>query len=132
MVVTTVVGGVVCAALVGVGVAAALWGGGWVWPATARDISSAVVGLVGGAPAAGYPPGLHARVAGPVPTYLLVALSELLLCVGCLLGARLLRHRLGLGGQKTGFATRAQARRALGTGALRAARPVIRPDLTRR
>ena len=128
VVATVALSAVTCAALAGVGIAAAWWGSGWVWPASARDIGPVVMGLLQGRPGDGYSAPSAEQLASPGPTYVLVASVEALLLVGAgLVGAGLRRH-LGLG-QRRGMATRAQAEEALGVSRLRAARSVIRPDL---
>ncbi len=69
------------AALAGLGAAAALAGGGWVWPHGNDTIGSVLGGLLTGHPGRGLPPELAARVPGPVPVYSGVAVAELAMVV---------------------------------------------------
>ncbi|SDG20123.1 hypothetical protein [Klenkia brasiliensis] len=128
--ITVVLSVVAGGALVGVGLAAAIWGDGWVWPATAGDIPPAVAGLVEGHPGAAYPETQVARMAGPTPTYVVVITCEAVLIVA---GALLVSAVVGRSrAARNGMATRRQAEQALGVSGLRAARQVIRPDLHHR
>lgn len=125
-----VFGATVSVALAAVGIAAAVWGQGWVWPARAADVGQAVVGLLDGRPGAGYSAGQVAQLARPAPTYAVIAVGEVLLTVAAVSASVAVRDRLRAG--KSGMATRRQAEDALGVSRLRAARPVIRPDLDSR
>ncbi|GHE06908.1 conjugal transfer protein [Klenkia taihuensis] len=125
-----VLGAMASVALAAVGIAASLWGHGWVWPAQAADVGPVVVGLIRGRLGAGYSAGQVAQLAGPVPTYVVIAVGEVLLTVAAVSASLAVRDRLRAG--KTGMATRRQAEDALGVSRLRAARAVIRPDLDSR
>lgn len=128
--ITVVLCVVASAALVGVGVAAALWGDGWVWPATAADIAPAVAGLVEGRLGAAYTEAQVTRMAGHTPTYAAVITCEAVLIVA---GALVVSAVVGRSrAARSGMATRRQAEQALGVSGLRAAGSVIRPDLHRR
>ena len=125
--ITIVLSVVAGAALVGVGAAAAIWGDGWVWPATAGDVGPAVVGLVEGRPGAAYPETQVARMAGLAPTYALVITCEaVLIAAGVVVVSAVIERSRAA---RSGMATGRQAEQALGVSGLRAAGPVIRPDL---
>ena len=113
------------AALTGLGLASAWWGGGWVWPQDATTMSQAVDGLLRGEPGRGLPPDQASRVAGPVPAYACVLLAEVtLLAVVVLAGVCVSRYRP----RASGMASRRETSRALGVRQLHEARTVIRPD----
>lgn len=118
----------VMAALLGLGLAAAFWGDGWVWPAATESVTAVVGGLLTGRPGRGLPPAELIRVAGPLATYACVGVAEVALFASAVLGGVLARRRFGTNGARGGFATRAEATRALGVRQLRDARAVIRPD----
>ena len=117
------------AALTGLGAAAALFGGGWVWPRGAATIGRVLAGLLTGHPGRGHEPALTGKVPGHLAVYGCVAATELALLglatVGAVLGWRY--HRPGDG--RRGMATRAEAAQVLGLTRLRHARTIIRPDL---
>ena len=116
------------AALVGLGLASALWGGGWVWPDGSETASRVLGGLLSGDPGRGLSPDQQGRAAGSIPVYACVTAAELLLLTvgvtAAVLGARHRRPRDAHGG----MATRREAEEALGLRQLRAGRAVIRPD----
>ena len=119
---------VALAALTGLGIASALFGGGWVWPHGTGTIAGVLGGLLYGHPGRGLPPDLLHRVPGPVPVYVCVAISELsLLATAVLAGVLIARYRRP-GDARGGMATSSEAQQALGRGQLRAARVIIRPD----
>lgn len=60
------------------GLASALFGGGWVWPAGADTIGQVLVRLLAGHPGRGLPPELTSRVPGPTAVYAGVAVVEVL------------------------------------------------------
>ncbi|WP_246080392.1 conjugal transfer protein [Modestobacter altitudinis] len=116
---------VVLAALAGLGLASALWGGGWVWPHGTETITRVLDGLLHGQPGRGLPPEQLRRVARPVPTYACIALAEAtLLAAAVAVGICIARFRP----RGNGMASRNEAEQALGIRQLRAARSVIRPD----
>jgi hypothetical protein len=119
---------VALAALVGVGVASALWGGGWVWPHGTDTVTHVLGGLLHGHPGRGLPPEQLRQVAGPVPVYACVAASELVLLSGAVTTAVLATRYRRPGDARGGMATRREAEQALGLNQLRAGRAVIRPD----
>lgn len=127
-----VVGGVLIlialAALTGVGMAAALWGRGWVWPHGTDAMSGVITGLLRGDPGRGFAPEQLSRLAGPGATYACIALAEVVLCAGAATGTVLLRRHVLPGDARGGMATRSEAAQALGVQQLRSARSVIRPD----
>ena len=119
----------VLAAIVGVGLAAAWWGGGWVWPRGTEAMSAVVAGVVRGQPWHGYPGPQRALLASTPLTYTGIAVVEALTWAVVLrLAVAVQRHVLP-NDARGGMATRADARRALGVGRLRGAAPIIRPDL---
>ena len=120
---------VVLAALVGLGVAAALWGEGWVWPHGTETITRVIASLLDGDPGRGLPPDQLRRIAGPAATYACVAVAEMALVTGAAgAGIGVSRYRRP-GDARGGMATRGEAGEALGIRQLHAARAVIRPDL---
>ena len=119
---------VVLAALAGLGLAASWWGEGWVWPRGTETITRVVAGLLHGEPGRGLPPDQQAQIAGPLSTYVCIAVSESVLlatCVTC--GVVAARYRRP--DARGGMASRIEAKQALGLRHLRAAAPIIRPDL---
>ena len=117
------------AALAGLGAAAALAGGGWVWPHGSDTIGAVLAGLLTGHPGQGLPPELAARVPGPVPVYSGVAVAELAMVVVATAGGVLFWRCHRPGDARRGMATRSEATQVLGRSRLRAARAIIRPDL---
>ena len=116
-------------ALTGLGAAAALFGGGWVWPDGSDTIGRTLGGLLTGHPGAGLPPQLQARVPGPAVVYRCVAVTELAaLIVSVTAGVVWWRYRRPNDARR-GMATRAEATRVLGRSRLRGARTILRPDL---
>jgi len=120
------------AALTGLGTAAAVFGGGWVWPHGSDQIGHVLAGLLSGHPGAGLPPPEHARVPSQFLVHSCVTVAELLMLTVTVTAAVVFwrYHRpAGAGG---GMATRAEAQQVLGASRLRHARPILRPDLIRR
>ena len=117
------------AALAGLAGAAALFGGGWVWPRGTNTVGRVLGGLLTGQPGRGLGPALQAKVPGHLAVYGCVAAAELALLgltsLGAVLGWRY--HRPGDG--RRGMATRSEATQVLGRTRLRQARTIIRPDL---
>ncbi len=120
---------VALAALAGLGVASALWGGGWVWPHGTDTVVRVLGGLLHGHPGRGLPPHQLRRVAGPVLVYVCVAVAELVLLTAAVTTAVLAARYRRPGDARGGMATRREAEQALGLNQLRAGRAVIRPDL---
>ena len=116
------------AALVGLGLASALWGGGWVWPRGTETITHVLGGLLHGTPGRGLPPDQLRQVAGPIPVYACVAAAELVLLTAAVITAVLVTRYRRPGDARGGMATRREAEQALGLRQLRAGRAVIRPD----
>lgn len=113
------------AAVTGVGIAAWAFGGGWVWPHGLDTIGHTLAGLATGHPGRGLRPPDAARAAGPALTYLCAAGCETAAIAGGLVAGLAIARRL----RNDGMATRHDAEQALGLSALRAAKPIIRPDL---
>lgn len=127
-----VIGGLViavaAAALAGLALASAVWGGGWTWPASVQECVQVLDGLLHGAPGSGLPPELARRTAAPGLTYVCIALTEsALLAVVVATGALISRYRRP-GDARSGMANRSEAERAVGLRQLRDVRAVIRPD----
>jgi hypothetical protein len=119
---------VVLAALAGLGLASAWWGGGWVWPHGTATITRVLHGLLHGRPGRGLPPDQLRRVAGPIPTYACVAVAESALVGAAAFTAVFIARYRRPGDARGGMATRTEAEQALGLRQLRAGRAVIRPD----
>ena len=66
------------AALLGLAVAAALFGGGWVWPHGMNSIGAVLGGLLIGRPGRGLAAMTAGRVPGPAAVYPCIAVAELL------------------------------------------------------
>jgi hypothetical protein len=119
---------VALAALTGLAVASALWGGGWVWPHGTDTVTRVLGGLLHGRPGRGLPPHQLRQVAGPLPVYACVAVAELVLLTAAVTAAMLVARYRRPGDARGGMATRREAEQALGLTQLRAGRAVIRPD----
>lgn len=121
--------GAAFAALAGLGVASALWGGGWVWPHGTDTIQHALGGLLQGHPGRGLLPAQEPLVAGRGAVYGCVAGAELLLvALAITAGVFIARYRRP-GDARSGMASRSEAAQVLGIGQLREAKVIIRPDL---
>jgi hypothetical protein len=118
------------AALVGLGAASALFGRGWVWPHGTTVIGRVLAGLLTGKPGQGLEPSGLRAVADPAAVYACVAISELTVILASIWAGVLLARYRRPGDARRGMATRREAEAVLGLSALRAARPIIRPDLT--
>lgn len=129
LVVAGVAGALGGAALVGLGVAAALFGGGWVWPGSTDTAVPVLGGLLSGQPGAGLPADLQARVPGPAAVYSCIAIAELIAVTLSITAAVLFCRNRRPNDARRGMATRAEATTVLGRARLREARAIIRPDL---
>lgn len=117
------------AALVGVGIASAWFGGGWVWPHGTSEIGSVVGALFKGEPAGGFDEADARLVAGRGAVYGCVVVCELIaVAIGVWAGVLIARYRRP-GDQRSGMATRREAEQVLGRGQLHSVRAIIRPDL---
>jgi hypothetical protein len=119
---------VALAALVGLGLASALWGGGWVWPHGTETVTHVLGGLLRGNPGRGLPPDEMSQVAEPIPVYASVAAAELVLLTAAVITAVLVARYRRPDDARGGMATRREAEQALGLRQLRSGRAVIRPD----
>lgn len=119
---------VALAALVGLGLASALWGGGWVWPRDTETATRVLAGLHSGDPGRGLPADQLRQAAGPIPVYACVAAAELVLLTAAITAGVLVACYRRPGDARGGMATRREAEQALGLRQLRAGRAVIRPD----
>jgi hypothetical protein len=120
---------VALAALTGLGIASAAFGGGWVWPHGPLTVTRVIDGVLHGHPGTGLPPAQQDRVPGPVPVYACIAAAELcLLTTAGFVGVLIARYRRP-GDARGGMATRREAEHALGLSQLRTAQAIIRPDL---
>jgi hypothetical protein len=117
------------AALAGLGFAAALVGGGWVWPHGSQTIGHVVGGLLTGHHGNGLPPQLARRVPGAGAVYVCVIAAELLLITLASGGGVVYARYRRPGDARGGMATRAEAEQVLGVSRLRRAKTIIRPDL---
>jgi hypothetical protein len=113
------------AALLGLGVAALLFGGGWVWPHGTNTIGAVLGGIFTGHPGHGLLAPQASQVPSTATVYLCVSVLELLFIAAltwcCVLTLRRFRN--------DGMATRWEAQQALGVGQLQDAKAIIRPDL---
>jgi hypothetical protein len=119
------------AAMVGLGLACWVFGGGWVAPSGSDQMVTVLVGLLSGHPGEGLTPVQASRVPGPGPVYscvgvCLVVIVALLMAVAAALASRYWRP----GDSRRGMATRREAVQVLGVSRLRVAQGVIRPDLS--
>jgi hypothetical protein len=117
------------AALTGLSLSARILGEGWVWPESRNEAVEIVIGLMSGHPAQGLPSVSAERVPGPFAVYGSIVLVELLaLGAAVALGLLVVRYRRP-GDARRGMATRSEAAHVLGARRLRAAGPVVRPDV---
>ena len=121
--------GAAFAALAGLGVASALWGGGWVWPHSTDTIQHTLGGLLQGHPGRGLAPTQAPLVAGRSAVYGSVALAELLLIALAITAGVLIARYRRPGDARSGMASRGEAEQVLGRSRLREAKVIIRPDL---
>ena len=117
------------AALVGLGAASALFGGGWVWPHGTDTTGHVIGGLFSGHPGQGLDPRQARLVASPTAAYLCVAVCELAVIAASVVGGVLIARYRRPGDARGGLATRSEADQVLGIRKLRGAREIIRPDL---
>jgi hypothetical protein len=113
------------AALLGLGLAGLLFGGGWVWPHGTSTIGSVLGGLVTGRPSRGLPPLEASRVPSVAAVYGCVVVLELLFSAALTWVGLVIARRL----RNDGLATKWEAQQALGVGRLHEAKAIIRPDL---
>lgn len=121
--------GAVFAALAGLGVASALWGGGWVWPHGTDTIQHTLGGLLQGHPGRALPATQERLVAGSGAVYGCIAVAELLLVVLAITAGVLIARYRRPGDARGGMASRSEAEQVLGRSRLREAKAIIRPDL---
>lgn len=120
-----VVFGIALTVLLGLGLAALLLGGGWVWPRGLNTIGQVLGGLFTGHPGSGLAPDVARRVPSAAAVYVVVAVLELLFIATLVWVAVLITRRF----RNDGMATRWEAQQALGLGQLREVKAIIRPDL---
>ena len=119
------------AALVGLGLASALWGTGWVWPHGSDAVGAVLGGIMAGHPGAGLPSPLRTHVPGSAVVYSAVAAAELLmLTLTGTVGVLFWRYHRPADARR-GMATRREAEQVLGLSRLRSTKAIIRPDLHR-
>lgn len=121
--------GVGLAALAGLGVASAVWGGGWVWPHGIDTITHTLGGLAQGQPGRGLPAAQRRLVAGRGAVYGCVAIAGLLFTGAAVSAGVLIARYRRPGDARGGMASRGEAAQVLGMGQLRSAKAIIRPDL---
>jgi hypothetical protein len=119
------------AALAGLGLASALFGGGWVWPHGTDAIRRTLGGLLGGQPGRGLPARVAAYVPSRVAVYASVATCELFASALIIAAATWVVRWRRPSDPRRGMATPSEVREVLGTKRLRRARRTIRPDLSR-
>ena len=117
------------AALAGLGLASALFGGGWVWPRGTDTISHVLGGVLTGHPGRGLPPAQLDRVAAPGAVYGCIAGCELIALALAVTAAVLVARYRRPSDARRGMARRTDAEQALGISTLRSAKEIIRPDL---
>ena len=110
------------------GVAARVFGRGWVWPHGDAALISSIHGLLTGRVGVGLTPVAGRKVPGAAAVYGLAALGELALLAVTACALVVWWRHLGPGA-RVGMATRAEATAALGVAGLRKAGTIIRPDL---
>jgi hypothetical protein len=113
------------AALLGLGLAALLFGGGWVWPHGTSTIGSVLGGLFSGHPGHGLPLVDARRVPSSAAVYVCVVVLELVFIMAVVWVGVALTRRF----RNDGMATRWEAQQALGEGRLHEVKAIIRPDL---
>lgn len=117
------------AALLGLALASACFGGGWVWPHGADTIGRVLGGLLSGHPGLGLATADAVRVPGRGAVYGCVAASEVLLIAAAIAAAVLALRWIRPGDARRGMASRFEAQRVLGQSRLRESARLIRPDL---
>ena len=113
------------AALLGLGLAALLFGGGWVWPHGTSTIGSVLAGLFSGQPGHGLSLNDGRWVPSPAAVYVCVVVLELVFIAALVWAGVALARRF----RNDGMATRWEAQQALGEGRLHEVKAIIRPDL---
>jgi hypothetical protein len=113
------------AALLGLALAALLFGGGWVWPHGTSTIGSVLRGLFTGHPGHGLQPLEAKRVPAAAAMYVCVGVLELVFIAALVWVGVLIVRRF----RNDGMATRWEAQQALGKGRLHDVKAIIRPDL---
>ncbi|SFE95727.1 type IV secretory system conjugative DNA transfer family protein [Blastococcus tunisiensis] len=109
------------------GTAAAVFGGGWVWPAGSGALLASIGGLLSGDTAAGLDAVQVLLLPGAAVVYGVIG-AVLMIFIAATGGAWLVCKRLGVGAG-TGMATRSEAQTVLGLSRLRGVAALIRPDL---
>lgn len=120
------------AALLGLGIAAAWFGRGWVWPHGTDTIGHVLGGLLSGHPGRGMVVADAEKVPSRGAVYSCVAACELLMITAAIATSVLALRWVRPGDARRGMASRAEAQRVLGTGRLRESGRLIRPDLQRK
>lgn len=128
VVISVAVIGLALAGLAGMGAAAALAGGGWVWPGGAQQMMHALGALLAGHPGSGLPAPQAARLPRPGWVYAGVGIGETIF-VALVITAVVIAGRHWRPDARGGMATHAQAAQTLGVGQLRGVKSIIRPDL---
>lgn len=118
-------------AIAGMGVAAAVAGGGWFWPDGGTPVLIRTMrGLLSGHPGRGLRAAQAQQLPAAAAVYTTVGIVEVLVVSAGVAGVALyLRYRRPTDA-RSGMATRGEAERALGVSQLHRARRIIRPDLT--
>jgi hypothetical protein len=119
----------VCGAHLGCAIANVLDGAGWRFPPPA-DLFSSLPAVLRGDAGAGLT-GVNGHFPSPMPFWVCVVATELLLIAACVFLLKLVLERWGPGRMK-GMASSGEAERVLGVTRLRKNRAVVRPDLYRK
>jgi hypothetical protein len=117
-------------AVVAVGVASLVFGGGWVWPSGVAGAASLISGLASGHVTRGLDAPSAQRVPGSAAVWTVVVLVEVIVVAAAILFARVATQVWRPARSPSGIATRAEAAARLGRRRLTRRRAVqIRPDL---
>lgn len=121
----------VLAALLGLGISAALFGDGWVWPHGTDTIGQVLEGLLSGRPGQGLAANDAARVPGRGAVYSCIVVCELLSIAAAIASSVLALRWVRPDDARRGMASRAEAQHVLGIRRMRGVARLIRPDLQR-
>ena len=117
------------AAVAGLGLASAMFGGGWVWPHGADTIGHVIDGVLTGHPGRGLPSAQLKLVASPGAVYCCIAGCELIVLALAVTASALVARYRRPNDARSGMASRSEAEQVLGISTLRGAKEIIRPDL---
>lgn len=116
------------AAVIGLGLASGIVGGGWVWPHDKSAIGHVVGGVLTGHPGRGLDVRQSRLAASPAFAYVGIAACEIVAtALSVAVGVMITRYRRPVDA-RSGMASRGEAIQVLGLSGLRSARTIIRPD----